>query len=1005
MKKEKKTITEKRATIHLRKLEKKLEYYKQVVKNSNDAVIIQDFNGIVKAWNGAAKKIYGFSEKEMLGKNIIRIISKKERAMAKKNILAIKKGNPVFRVQQTRKTKSGKEIFVNITYAPIYEKEEIIEIATTEENISKIKKSLAEHDLLLNNMSEAVVAYEFKNHNRDIVIKDMNRAAEKLEKIKKEDVIGKRVDKVFKGVKKFGLYDVLRKVWKTGKPINHPISFYRDSYHMGWRENYVFKLDGYGVVAIYTDVTEKKQQEWELIESREKYRTLFEPSKDAIMTLEPPSWNFTSGNKAMVKMFKAKNERDFISKQPWQVSPKYQPDGQLSSVKAKKMIQKAMKDGKNFFEWTHKKLGGEEFYTTVLLSRVDEKDKSYLQATVRNINSEKKAGEKLRESEEQHRTLIENTLDYIYLIDSNYRVLSVNGSARKLLGGKTKNIVGKRLEELFPKKIAEGYKKSLKKVFSTGRPISIASSKMIVGDKTSWISVTLSPIKDINRRVVSIIGVAHDITLKKKAEDKLKENEKKLQSIFDHSAVGISMTGLDGKWIEANPALCKITGYSKKELLSKAYLQLTFPPDIEKTKEFTNGFLSGKKHHGFIEKRYITKDGRIVWVYLSVVLVKDRDNKPLYFVVHTEDITERKRLELELKKFLQAAENTNEAVILTDTKGIINYANISTDRMLGYSHEELLGLHVRKIVAKEKDAIKIFEEIISKGAWIGELDSIKKGGEIFISKLSASTIKDDDGNVMGTMGILRDIRHEKEIEKSKTEFVSLASHQLRTPLASINWIGEMFLHNDFGAISDKQRESMEMLHKSSIRMSALISSLLNVSRLELGTFNVTRKPVVMCKVVNDTLSELEPQIEAKKIRIIRKCSENMPTIKADPILLKIICQNIITNAVHYSRPKTAITIKSIRNRHCFLLTVKDHGIGIPKKEQGRVYAKFFRASNAQAMEASGTGLGLYIVKSILDAVGGEIWFESTLGKGTTFFIKLPLSGMKARKGIKSLEMI
>jgi len=517
VKTEKEKLTEEKAKIYLKKLEEKLIYYKQNVINSSDAIIVQDFNGNIKAWNPGAEKIYGFKEKEMLGKNITKIITKRYQKEARKNISAIKKGKPTFRIKQLRKTKNNQEIFVNITYSPIYENEEIIEVGTSEENVTNLRESEIQFRQLFNNMDEAVAIYEVKNNGKDIVIKDLNKSAEELEKIKKENILGKRVDKVFKGVKKFGLYNIFKQVWKTGKPVHHPISFYKDKYHQGWRENFVFKLPSGNIVAIYSDVTERKYIEQKLRESEEKYRNvsekandgiaiiqngiikygnpalakiredslkniinknflsyiapeeikkienyykkrisgekvpsryetillkkdgtkiyvelnagiinyeskpadlviirditemkesqekkyklLYESSADAIMTLEPPKWKFTSGNPMTLKMFKLKNEKEFTSKAPWEYSPKYQLDGQNSSIKAKQMILKAMKEGSNFFEWTHKRVDGENFPATVLLTKVKEGEKVFLQATIRDITEQKKAEEKTKEAE------------------------------------------------------------------------------------------------------------------------------------------------------------------------------------------------------------------------------------------------------------------------------------------------------------------------------------------------------------------------------------------------------------------------------------------------------------------------------------------------------------------------------------------------------------------------------------------------------------------------------
>ena len=156
-----------------------------------------------------------------------------------------------------------------------------------------------------------------------------------------------------------------------------------------------------GAIETLQDVTERKIVEEELKESEERYRILYESSWDAIMTLAPPSWLFTSGNPATVKLFGARNEKEFITKGPWDVSPEYQPDGAPSSDKAKKMIEKAMKEGSNFFEWTHKKLSGEDFPASVLLTRMKIKNQTFLQATVRDVTEQKKAEEELKSKIEE----------------------------------------------------------------------------------------------------------------------------------------------------------------------------------------------------------------------------------------------------------------------------------------------------------------------------------------------------------------------------------------------------------------------------------------------------------------------------------------------------------------------------------------------------------------------------------------------------------------------------
>src|SRR3989338_2265415 len=164
----------------------------------------------------------------------------------------------------------------------------------------------------------------------------------------------------------------------------------------------------------------------DLRESEIRLMQLFLSSKDALMTLEPPTWQFTSGNPSALSMFGANNELDFTSAEPWRLSPEKQPDGRLSSDKAKEAIEIAMRDGSNFFEWTHRRLTGEDFFATVLLTKVQIKEYAFLQATVRDISQQKKIENQLRENEEKYRLLTEMSPDCIKLLDLEGNILYIN---------------------------------------------------------------------------------------------------------------------------------------------------------------------------------------------------------------------------------------------------------------------------------------------------------------------------------------------------------------------------------------------------------------------------------------------------------------------------------------------------------------------------------------------------------------------------------------------------
>jgi signal transduction histidine kinase len=276
-------------------------------------------------------------------------------------------------------------------------------------------------------------------------------------------------------------------------------------------------------------------------------------------------------------------------------------------------------------------------------------------------------------------------------------------------------------------------------------------------------------------------------------------------------------------------------------------------------------------------------------------------------------------------------------------------------------------------------------------------------GEIRYVQAYALVERDPAGKPLKMIGVNFDVTHEKEVDKAKTEFVSLASHQLRTPLSSINWYTEMLLNEDAGKINEDQKKYLNEVYTGSQRMVELVNSLLNVSRLDLGTFIINPIEIDVPKLIKNLLAELKPQIIAKKQNINETYEEKLPPLLADQNLLRMVLQNLLSNAVKYTPAGGTISAEAKIIDKEFVINISDTGMGIPKAQQDKIFMKLFRADNAKQSETEGTGLGLYIIKSIVDQAGGRVWFESEENKGTTFHVSFPMAGMKKKEGNRTLD--
>ncbi len=240
----------------------------------------------------------------------------------------------------------------------------------------------------------------------------------------------------------------------------------------------------------------------------------------------------------------------------------------------------------------------------------------------------------------------------------------------------------------------------------------------------------------------------------------------------------------------------------------------------------------------------------------------------------------------------------------------------------------------------------------------------------------------------------------KEIDRMKTEFISLAAHQLRTPLLSLRWGLETLSKNEIGSLNNNQKEYVTEMSKSTNRLISLVDGLLNVSRIESGRLIIEPQPTNLHELVESVIKEVKNKDETKnKDRVIElRVPEPLPQINIDTDLVRHIYLNLIANAVKYAPADKPIIVGLIKKENTIVSSVADKGCGIPETEKGRIFQKFFRAHNALKVAPDGTGLGLYLVKELVAVLNGTIWFESTEGQGTTFYFTLPLDNPAVKSG-------
>ena len=355
-----------------------------------------------------------------------------------------------------------------------------------------------------------------------------------------------------------------------------------------------------------------------------------------------------------------------------------------------------------------------------------------------------------------------------------------------------------------------------------------------------------------------------------------------------------------------------------------------------------------------------------------------------------EDVEKaRSETEEEKNKTLTIINNLVDGLLVFDSENRLSLVNPQVENLFGLKEKDMIGKTIFElsIFPTVEPLINLIGKEIKREIFKKEI----KIKENLTLEVTAVPVMIEGGKGLINLIILHDITREKVVERMKTEFVSVAAHQLRTPLSAIKWTLKMLLDEDLGKITPEQREFLQKTYTSNERMISLINDLLDVTRIEEGKH--IYKPILtkIESIIQFVVNSYREGAERKKIKIIfKKTEEKLPKIVIDVEKIKLAIQNLLDNAIKYTPQGGTVTILLKRGKKEIIISIKDTGVGIPKDQQDRVFSKFFRGANAIRMETEGSGLGLFIAKNIIETHGGKIWFESLENKGTNFYFTLPV---------------
>ena len=523
---------------------------------------------------------------------------------------------------------------------------------------------------------------------------------------------------------------------------------------------------------------------------------------------------------------------------------------------------------------------------------------------------------------------------------------------------------------------------------------------------------------DRGQRVLSLPSQIHlggtitDITLRKQAENALKRSQQEFRSAFEYSAIGMALVDLSGQFLRVNRSLCEIVGYSESELLRLRVQQITHPEDLDRDLYYRHQIYQGELQTYQIEKRYLHQQGATVWILLSVSLIRDHHENPLYFIIQVQDITERKHyqavLEKERQQLRQIITHAPVAMAMFDTQ--MRYIAYSNQWLTDYhlTGQNLIGRSQYEVFPKQPPELDdIYQQALSGKVLCKPEDIMDLGdGTQLYFRWAVQpwyTPEHEIGGIVIVTQVINELVEAREsaleASRMKSQFLANMSHEIRTPMNGVIGMTDLLLKTP---LNTEQLDFVQTLKVSGQNLLTIINDILDFSKLEAGEMRLDWVEFNLNSCLEEVTGLLAIQAQTKGIGLFHLIDPGVCLkLQGDPSRLRQVLMNLAGNAIKFTdRGEVVVLVSQAKEpapRHpqysrdeivpmtTLRFEVQDTGIGIAPEDLNKLFKSFSQVDTSTTRKYGGTGLGLAIAKELVELMGGEIGVESIVGKGTTFW--------------------